>query len=58
MITTDLAQECFVETNCHLRTPEQHEKQCEYLNGPLHHHFSVNFGINSAQFWKMYQDSR
>ena len=46
MITTDLAQECFVETNCHLRTPEQHEEQCEYLNGPLHSHFSVKFGIN------------
>lgn len=25
---------------------EQHEVQCEYLNGPLHSHFSVNFGIN------------
>ena len=46
MITTDLAQECFVETNCQLRSAEEHEEQCEYLNGPLYNHFSVNFGIN------------
>ena len=42
MITTDLAQECFVATNCHIRTPEQHERQCEYLDGSLTMYISLS----------------
>lgn len=32
--------------NCKLRTAEKHDEQREHLIGPLHDHFSTNFGIS------------
>ena len=46
MITSAQLQECFVENNCKLRTPDVHFEQCSLLSGPLHDHYSTNFGIN------------
>ena len=34
-VTTELAQECYIESNCCLRTPEGHAKQCNLQYGPL-----------------------
>ena len=48
MITPDLMQESryFVESNCDLRTPEMHFKQCSKLDGPLCGHYSTTYGVN------------
>lgn len=46
MITSAQLQQCMVETNCQLRTPEMHFEQCSLLSGFLHDHYSTNFGIN------------
>ena len=46
MISKSQIQECFTEAECIVRTPEEHEKQCLLLNGPLAEHFSTTYGIN------------
>lgn len=46
LITKDQAQTCFDERNCILRTPEDHDRHCELLTGPLHDHFSTLYGVN------------
>lgn len=46
MITSAQMQQCLVETDCRLRTPEMHFEQCSLLSGSLYDHHSTNFGIN------------
>lgn len=46
MITSTQLQQCLVETDCQLRTPEMHFEQCSLLSGSLHDHYSTSFGIN------------
>ena len=46
MVTPTLLQNCFSENDCNLRESETHFEQCCLLNGPLHDHHSISYGIN------------
>ena len=46
MITSQQAQECFVESACKLRNPATHFEQCQEVCGPLSSHYSTSYGIN------------
>ena len=46
MITGEQAQSTFSESDCQLRTSDEHEEQCQLLSGPLSSHFSTTYGIN------------
>ena len=46
MITTDDAQDTFLESECELRTPELHWHQCQLLSGSNEMSNSSLFGIN------------
>ena len=46
MITCELSQKCFLESDCVLRTAESHFEQCALLTGPLSVHHSTSYGIN------------
>ena len=46
MITSTQMQQCLVETDCQIRTPEMHFEQCSLLSGSLHDHYSTNFWVN------------
>ena len=45
MITTPQLKTCWLESNCTLRTTESHFEQSCHLTGPLHDHYSTNYGI-------------
>ena len=46
LITQELSQDCFLEKNCELRTPDAHFNHCSLLSGPLAKHYSTSYGIN------------
>ena len=46
MITRELSQECFLESDCTLRTADSHFEQCALLTGPLSALNSTSYGIN------------
>ena len=46
MVTPDQIQQCYSESSCTLRTPENHFEQCSLLEGHLRNHFSTTYGIN------------
>ena len=46
MITRELSQKCFLESDCIMRTAESHFEQCTLLTGPLSAHHSTSYGIN------------
>lgn len=46
MITRELSQKSFLESDCVLRTAESHFEQCALLAGPLSAHHSTSYGIN------------
>ena len=45
MITKDEAQSCFRESDCVLRTPEEHFEECQKLTGLSNYPCSINSGI-------------
>ena len=45
MITRELSQKCFLESDCVMHTAESHFEQCALLSGPLSAHHS-SYGIN------------
>ena len=46
MITRELSQKCFLESDCIMRTAESPFEQCALLTGPLSVHHSTSYGIN------------
>ena len=46
MITRELSQKYVLESDCIMRTPENHFEQCALLTGPLSAHHSTSYGIN------------
>lgn len=46
MITRELSQKCFLESDCKMRTADSHFEQCALLTGPLSVHHSTSYGIN------------
>ena len=52
MVTTPQAKDCFIERDCIVRTPEDHEEQCLLLHGPLKDYFSTTYGINRCSVFE------
>ena len=46
MATKDESQKYFSASAFQNRTPEEHQKQCRLLQGPLRNHHSTTYGIN------------
>ena len=46
LITREQSQNCFLESDCVLRTAQAHFEQCALLTGPLSAHYSTSYGIN------------